>query len=410
LPSHLVAIEDLLAPEHYATEAFHDTFRHLRAMGGVAWTKEADGPGLWSVGSHAGVSQVLRGRSEFTSEKGMMLGLDREKGDPAAGKMLVVTDPPRHTDLRSLMSAGFTPRRVAQLSESVDAAVEERLKGLLDEDVDLVPTFSAWIPCATTCALLGVPEPDWPKMYELTAMAFGAEDPELGSTTNARAVRTRAHASLLSYFAGLVRERRARPLNDLISVLTHGEVGGRRLSDEEILLNCDNVIIGGNETTRQAINWTMVSMATQAGAWPDEISDSFARTAVDEILRCSSPALHMLRVATRDSTIGDVTVREGDTVALWLPSANRDESVFEDADEFRPTRKPNRHLALGIGHHFCMGSALAKVELECVLRAVTRLVGSIDLVGEPTRLQSLSTLGYTRVTAHLQSRRDRISS
>ncbi len=379
-------------------------------MGGVAWTEETEGPGLWSVGSHAGVSQVLRGRSRFTSEKGMMLGLDREKGDPAAGKMLVVTDPPRHTDLRSLISAGFTPRRVAELTDSVAAAVEQRLEGLLDQEVDLVPAFSAWIPCATVCALLGVPESDWQKMYELTAMAFGAEDPELGSATNARAVRTRAHASLLNYFASLVKERRVRPRNDLVSVLTHGEVGGRRLSDEEILLNCDNVIIGGNETTRQAINWTMISRARQPDMWPDEITESFARTAVDEILRCSSPALHMLRVATQDSVIGDVTVREGDTVALWLPSANRDESVFEDADEFRPTREPNRQLALGVGHHFCLGSALAKVELECVIRAVTRVVGSIDLVGEPTRLQSLSTLGYTQVIAHLHSRRDRTSS
>ena len=393
--------ESLADPTFYASEAFYETFDDLRrASGGIAWTDEVDGPGFWSVGSHAGVSEVLRDRKSFTSERGMMLGVDRVQGDPAATKMLVATDPPRHSQLRGVLATAFRPRTVAGLRTSIRFMLAGRRDGLLDPDgCEFVEQVSSWLPCATVCALLGVPESDWRKMYELTSLAFGADDPDVSGAEAGANPKARAHASLLGYFSSLLRAKRAAESgDDLISVMAAARIDGVPLTDEEIILNCDNLVIGGIETTRQALNGVALSMVSHRAAWNRVVdSEDGWRRAVDEVLRWTSPALHTLRVATRPVDVLGQSVQEGDAVVVWLPSANRDPAVFDEPDIFSPGRAPGDHIAFGGGHHFCLGAALARVEIEEVARLFLTTTTTVRSTAAPRRLRSLSVIGHTSV-------------
>ncbi|MGI5041527.1 cytochrome P450, partial [Streptomyces sp. JAC128] len=250
---------------------------------------------------------------------------------------------------------------------------------------DFVTDVAARIPLFVICRMMGVPESDWEHLYDLTSQAFAAGDP---------LTRRFAHLNILGYFETLQAEKAQNPGDDLVSVLATAEVEGERLSADDVILNCDNLLVGGTENTRIAAAGGMLALLEHPGQWQAVRDDhELLPSTVEEVLRWTSTATHIMRTAVRPTEIHGQRIEVGDKVVFWLPSANRDESVFTDPDTFDVHRTPNRHLSLGFGEHFCLGSMLARVELRLLYGELLRQGVHIELDGEPKLLDSIVVNG-----------------
>jgi cytochrome P450 len=404
-PPPRVETIDLADPDLYAKGDPHAVFRFLRANEPIFWNPEQDGPGFWALTKYTDAVRVYKDPASFSSERGIILGAHRWHGDPAGGKMLALTDPPRHTKLRQTMNQAFTPRLVATLAENMHGVVSEALTAAIEAgSCDFVPEVAARLPVASICHLMGVPREDWELMFRLTSTAFGADDPEFQTSPSSAASAARAHQEILLYYAQLADRRRKDPGDDLVSVLAVAEVEGRRLTSEEIVLNCDNLIVGGNETTRHAAAGAVLTFIERPKEWQRLKDDrSLLKPAVEEVLRWTAPGMHVLRTARSDVTIRERTIKAGDSVTIWTHSVNRDDETFERPDEFDVGRTPNRHLTFGIGEHFCLGSALARLELTVLLEELLDRSAELELVGAIERLRSNLICGIKHFPVRIQA-------
>lgn len=387
---------DLGDPDLYLDSGRFARWHGNAAADAVLWSDPGSSPGgFWSVFSMAACRTVLSPKAPFTSEYGMMIGFDRDHPDKAGGGMLVVADGPQHGQLRSVIMP-FLSRTMA---ETLDEVVRQEVRGLVADavaagSVDVAATLAPVIPASVVCRVLGVPEADRDMLIELTSHAFGGADDTFDKMSPEA-----AHSEMILYLADLVAARRRNPGDDLISALA----GDRRLGLREVLLNCDNVLVGGNETTRHAIAGCFHALATAPGtltrlrADPDLVGPT-----VEEVIRWTSPAMHVLRVATADLDLSGQQVACGETVVAWLPAANRDPRHFDAADDFRPDRRANQHLGFGHGPHHCLGAALARLELRALLTALTELVESVAVLGEPVQLRSNLVHGYRHLRVRLE--------
>ncbi|OXM47323.1 cytochrome P450 [Amycolatopsis alba] len=389
---------DLGDPDLYTSLDRHVRWREYAAEDAMVWSEPGSSPtGFWSVFSHRACAAVLGPNAPFTSEYGMMIGFDRDHPDRSGGQMMVVSEQDQHRKLRKLVGPLLSRAAARKLSDRVRAEVRGVLDRVLDGEVcDVAAAIGPRIPAAVVCEILGVPAEDQDMLIDLTNHAFGGEDELFDGMTPRQ-----AHTEILVYFDELISARRASPGDDLVStLLSDGE-----LSIDDVVLNCDNVLIGGNETTRHAITGAVHAFATVPGLL-EEIRDGSADvdTVVDEVLRWTSPAMHVLRVTSDDVTINGRDLPAGTPVVAWLPAANRDPAVFDDPDTFRPGRKPNRHIAFGHGMHHCLGSALARIELAVVLREVAERVSRVELVKEPAWLRAVVVQGYRELPVRFTGR------
>jgi cytochrome P450 len=387
-------------PSRLADPALHEQggataiLARLRREAPVCWVGGDGDEGFWVVSRYREVTEVLRDPRTFSSEQGMALDANPAAVQGARHKMLIVTDPPRHGKIRKLVNAVFTPRTVARIEQNMHRTVRSLLDQALSEgECDLVK-LAARLPVSVICDLLGVPEPDWDFMLDRTQTAFGEA---LDADPLARA---QAHADILGYYALLAKERRQCPADDLVSALVHGQVDGKPLTDEEVFLNCDGLVSGGNETTRHATAGGILALIDHPGEWRRLRDDpGLLGSAVQEILRWTSPAMHAKRTPVRDVRLGGQTVRAGQAVTVWMPSANRDPDVFPDPDVFDLGRAPNKHVTFGVGEHYCLGSALAQTELTVFFSEFIAAVGSAERAGPVSRLRSSLIQGYRSVPA-----------
>ncbi|WP_377273152.1 cytochrome P450 [Peterkaempfera sp. SMS 1(5)a] len=383
-------------PDLYATTARHAMWASLAAADRVAWTGPGSSPsGFWSVFSHEACGKVLAPQAPFTSEYGMMIGFDAEHADRAGGRMLVVTDGDRHSRLRRTIGPFLSRAKAAALHSSIEAETRALLALERDEPVvDVAAEIGPGIPAAAVCEILGVPPEDRDYLIGLTNHAFAGSDASFDEMTPSE-----AHSEILLYFSDLIEERRSAPGEDLISALLQDP----GLSPDEVLMNCDNVLIGGNETTRHAVIGAFHAAADNPDFLPALVADAeLIGTAVEEVIRWTSPAMHVLRVATEDVTIAGQTIEKGAAVAAWLPAAGRDRRVFEDPDRFDFARRPNRHLGFGVGTHHCLGAALARVELAILLRVLAETVTEVAVAEEPQWLRSNLVQGYRQLRVGLK--------
>jgi cytochrome P450 len=319
----------------------HECFGYLRDEVPVFWQRTDGTGGFWAVTRHEHVLRVLKDPETFSSERGNMLRV-RETGDPAAGKMLVVTDPPEHNLLRNAMNAAFTPTRVRAMSDLVRSTADELVERFVRAGGgDFVAAVTTPLPVHVICGLLGVPDADRPHLSRLTDAAFDAvpgdgEDAEAAADTVMH-----ANLGLLTYLEDLVRLRRARPGTDVVSLLCSARLDDARLTDERIVFNCFNLLIGG-QTTRHAASGGVLALIQHPGEAGSLLDDPAATaTAVEELLRWSSPSLHVLRTATRDAVVAGRTIRAGDGVTAWLAAANFDERQHPEPHVFSVRRSPN---------------------------------------------------------------------
>ncbi|WP_206797400.1 cytochrome P450 [Amycolatopsis sp. MtRt-6] len=400
------SVADLGDPHLYQTAARYRMWAELVAGNKAVWSPPGSSPsGFWSVFSHQACSELLAPNSPFTSEYGMMIGFDRDRPDKAGGTMLVASEGARHNQLRRLIApflsrasaqslTEFMRREVAEILAELRAGGDPRSPGATGPDI--ASHVGSRLPAAVVCELLGIPASDRELVVGLTNHAFGGEEPAFADMEPSE-----AHTQILSYFLDVIAERRADPGDDLVAAL----LADGSLADREILINCDNVLIGGNETTRHAVTGCFHALAENPAILPALRADpGLIPAAVEEILRWASPAMHVLRVSTEPTVVAGQEVDEGVAVVAWLPAANRDPGVFPGPDAVRLDRQPNRHLAFGHGLHHCLGAALARAELAVLLEALTETLAGVELLAEPQWMSVNQVQGYRHLPAALRWR------
>jgi cytochrome P450 len=313
--------------------------------------------------------------------------------------MVVTLDPPRHGPMRRVASRRFTPRAL----EAQRLEVERIAAGVLAraatagaaEEGDFVERIAAPLPIAVVASILGVPQGDWGLLFRWTNEVIGKDDPEYRrpGETPGQTMR-RARGELHAYFQRLLAQRRREPQDDLVSDLLHADLEGKPLTEEQVLSYCELMVEAGNETTRNAISGGLLAFCEHRDQWERlRVHPELLPDAVEEILRWVSPINHFTRTATEDCEVRGERISSGEQVALFWASANRDEDVFAEPFAFRVDRRPNPHVAFGVGEHFCMGAHVARVELETVFRHLLARLESFEPAGPVERLSSAVNAG-----------------
>lgn len=365
---------DLSSDDSFAQGFPHAFFTELRAQQPLYWhaptAQTPDGEGFWVVSRYADVAAVARDANLYSSQTGGGLraaGGTGIKDERAAGIALNMTDDPRHRQLRALVNRGFTPKAVAALG----ARLETLFESLLDElttPFELMDTLASELPLQTICIVLGVPEADRAQLLQWVTDSVRGESDSIMARAPLRQIR--------DYARELVAHKRKHPGNDIFSTVVHAQLdaAGSRLSDAEAVAFFTLLFPAGAETTRSALGGAVAAFAE----FPDQYQrlqaqpQALRRSAVEEIVRWTTPSIYKRRTAVRDTQLYGQRIRAGDKVTFWEMSANRDERAFAEPFRFDVTRWPNKHLGFGAGVHFCLGASLARLELGIALMALTR--------------------------------------
>ena len=378
---------DLVDPQLYSAGDPHSVWRRLRRDAPVHWHEPSRGmPGFWVLSRYRDIVSVLGSPETFSSAEGILLRPAGHGRDPGGGRTLALTDPPRHRKLRSIAKPWFTERAVRELKPVIRETARTVLDAAAEKGtVEFVDDIAARIPLYVICRMMGVPDGDRDHVFKITSRAFVSEDPD---------ERRSSHVQLMEYLLALAVEKRRAPADDIISVLATAEVDGRRLTESELLLNCDNLFVGGTENVRIAASAGFLQFLRNPSQWQALRGDPDALpTAVEEVLRFTTTPTHLLRTTRTTVQIGQRAIGKGERVTLWLPSANRDEDVFPSPDTFDIRRTPNRHIALGAGEHFCIGGILARAELQILYAELAARFDGIEQTEEPTFLSSIVVNG-----------------
>ncbi|HEY4025307.1 MAG TPA: cytochrome P450 [Candidatus Dormibacteraeota bacterium] len=380
---------DLVDPDVYAGGVPHETFALLRREAPVYRHPQPGASPFWAITRYRDVVAVSRDSATFSSERrGAMLGEPPEEALAIQRLMMLNMDPPRHTKLRGLINKGFTPRVVALLTEPIRRICAEVIDAAAERgECDFVTEISAELPLQVIAELLGVPQSDRHQIFEWSNTLVGGDDPEFrGKPEDAEA----AAIAMYAYANDMVRQRMASPRDDLVSALMQAEVDGERLTETEFDLFFLLLAVAGNETTRNLISGGMLALIQNPDQWRRLRDDpSLLETGVEEMLRWVTPVMQFQRTAQRDTEIAGVPVAEGDRVALYYVSANRDEAVFEQPDRFDVGRSPNEHVAFsGGGPHFCLGANLARLEIRIMFEELLQRAPVIEPNGPPRKLRS----------------------
>ncbi|MER7705187.1 cytochrome P450 [Kitasatospora sp. NPDC097605] len=386
-------VVDLGDPATFADHDLTGFWRTLRDTAPLHWNPPAEGRrGFWVLSRHEDILTTYRDNVNFTSQRGNVLVTLLEGGDAGAGRMLAVTDGPRHLELRKILQRVLSPRVLDQVARTVRVNTRRWIRAAVESGgCEFAEQIAGRIPMTTISNLLGVPEQDRDYLLSLTKTALSADDDSVDEVDSEM-----ARNEILMYFMDVVEERRESPGDDVISMLIASSIDGVPLSDEDVVLNCYSLIIGGDETSRL----TMIDCVRTLAARPEEWrrlkrGEVAVETAVDEVLRWASPTMHFGRSVERETELHGVRLRPGEVVTLWHASGNRDERVFERPEVFDLGRTPNKHLAFGYGPHFCVGSYLAKVEIAELLTALRDFTTGFEQTGEATAIRSNFLTGFS---------------
>jgi cholest-4-en-3-one 26-monooxygenase len=383
---------DLLDPSGFERGTPHDQFARLRREAPVYFHPESDGPGFWCLTKYADVRYVSKHPELFSSMRQGTMIRDPAPADlPLLQSIMLNMDPPQHRHFRALVNKAFTPRMVNGLRRAVDAMVTRIIDEVIElGECDFVNDIAAPLPMEVICEMVGVPNEDRRRIYELGNQMIGVDDPEL-SDASTLGTRDYQNASLemFMYAAKLADICRKHPADNLGTALLTAEIDGNRLTDLEFNSFFLLLAVAGNETTRTVTTNGMLAMMQNPEQFRAVREDpSLVTCAVEEMIRYAPPVHHFRRTALADTEIRGVAIRENDKLVMWYPSANRDEEVFTDPDVFDVRRSPNEHLGFGIGEHFCLGANLARLELHAIVRELVHRVPDLALAAAPRRLRS----------------------
>jgi cholest-4-en-3-one 26-monooxygenase len=397
---------DLYSPDTYAQSMPYDTFAQLRRESPVYWQNEPDGPGYWALMRYEDIVTVSNDNVLFSSYLG---GTNLEDASPEGlamvRTMMVNMDPPQHTKYRRLVSTGFTPKMIA----SMEPHVREITRAIVDDvaargECDFVTDIAARLPLHVIAEMMGVPQDMHEQVFNWSNRLIGFSDPEY-STSQEDAQQ--AAMEMFMYANTLAVDRKANPRDDLVSVLINAEVEGERLTEADFDGFFLLLAVAGNETTRNLMSGAIVALMEHPEQRQRLIDDpSLMPLAVEEFLRWVSPLIYFRRTASRDTEIGGQKIRAGEKVAMYYPSGNRDEAIFERGDEFDVGRTPNPHMAFGGGgNHFCLGASLARLEIRCMFEELLTRLPDMELAGPVSRLRSNFINGIKHIPVRYTPRR-----
>jgi cholest-4-en-3-one 26-monooxygenase len=371
----------------------HELFRQLRAECPVHWTSRiGDYPneaGYWSVTRADDVRTVSLDWQTYSSERGGVTAVTDVFPLELMRAMFIGMDPPKHDRLKMLFQAGFTPRRIAAHEPAIRAIVLDVLDRLGErETCDLVTDVAQPVVSRVIGSFMGIPPEDDAVWATLMNSALGAGDPDL----NPDGIMSVVEKDIPEIFARcqrMIAERRERPTDDLTSVLVHAEIDGQQLEEHEIVMGFFLLVAAGNDSTKATYCSGMRALMEHPEQRRLLIEDpSLIPAAVEESLRMFPAFAHFRRTATRDTELGGQPIREGEKVVMWYVSSNRDESRFEDPDRFDVRRDPD-HQAFGAGgRHFCLGAALARLELRVLFEETLARYPQMELAGRPIMAES----------------------
>lgn len=398
---------DIISPDGFRDHGYpHAAWARLRREAPIHWnTRHVLNP-FWAVTKHADIIWISKQPELFHNAPRLAVipGLNPSSGGgDGFARHLLSMDPPEHAQYRKLTSHRFTPRGLARMAHDIETITTELLDAMAGDGSEQVGDFvelvSAPLPLNVLAELLGVPRALWPEMFRWTNAIAGATDPEYqGAGEDAGATADRARNQLFETFARLAVDRRAKPADDIVSVIANAKLAGESLPIFEMLSYYFLLVIAGNETTRNAMTGGLLALIEHPGEWRKlRANPSLVDSAVEEIVRWTTPVIQFCRTPHRDVVVRNTKIRAGENLCLLYPSANRDEEVFDDPFAFKVDRTPNRHLAFGIGEHFCLGANLARLELRVVLRHLVERVEHVELAGPVERLRSSFLGGIKRM-------------
>jgi cholest-4-en-3-one 26-monooxygenase len=396
---------DVIGPDTYERNGYpHAAWKRLRNESPIHWFDVPGGVGFWAVTRRADIVWLSKQPERFVN--GPRLAVF-EEGAPVEGertfiRQLLNMDPPDHTEYRRAASGWFTPRAIGRREGEVRQIARELLDDMAGDggvcEGDFVSDLAAPLTLGVLADMLGVPRSDWPRMFEWTNRVAGSADPEFGGEGAGELAFEQARNELFAYFAELAQERRKDPRGDIISVLASAKIAGEPMPDLELLSYFFLLVVAGNETTRNAASGGLLALIESPGELTKlRAHPSLVTSAVEEIVRWTTPVIQFCRTAVEDVELHGQQIRRGDAFCLFYPSANRDESVFEDPDSFRVDRRPNPHVGFGIGEHFCLGANLARLELRVIFEELAKRLEEIELAGPFDRMRSSFLGGVKRM-------------
>ena len=391
---------NLTDPDIFQKAVPHDMFKLLRRQAPVFFHPEPDGPGFWAITRYNDLKWISKNPHLFSSQRQGTLLKDPPPQDlPFVQQIMLNMDPPKHRQYRGLVNKAFTPRMVSNLHVRICEMVKRIINNVIEEgECDFVEDIAAQLPLEVICEMMGVPQEDRRRIYEIGNKMVGFDDPDLHG---GRLPEQDAHTAFgeMFLYASKLREKAIKqPGDDLATALVNAEIDGERLSENDFNFFFLLLLIAGNETTRTVTSNGMLTLIEH----PDQLREvrddlSLLPGAVEEILRFA-PAVHTFRrSAVCDTEVRGQSIRENDKLMMWYPSANRDEEIFEESDTFNVRRNPNDHLAFGVGEHFCLGANLARMELNEVFRGTLQRLHNIELVATPRRLRSTFVNGVKQM-------------
>ena len=407
-------------------------FDLLRREAPIYWYDRPDVEPFWAVARYEDVLTVSKHSDVFVNTQRLRIfpkaqevfsrrrreELEREFGDRARRRYtlsFIDMDDPEHAAYRNLTNRQFTPRamralegRFAELARGYVDAFEARLRE--GGAVDLVHGLSIMLPMTAIFQMVGYPPEDWNQLFAWKEVEFGSDedlvdrmpDPEERHLAR-RAAGSQSNAYVLDFLAK--RQAAGADTNCIADLLLRASLDGHRLEEDELLSYMNLLLAGGLETTRNATTGGVLALLEHPDQLERLVADrELLPPAVEEILRWVSPVIQFARTAVADFDLAGQRIAAGETVAMWYPSANRDEAVFDDPYRFDIGRQPNDHLAFGgYGAHFCLGANLARWQLRAIFAELLRILPDLELAGPPRRQDSLHVGGFIRMPVRLRS-------
>jgi len=390
-------IEDALVldREHWVEGPPLELFKRMRSECPVHWTSGLTElpkvKGFWSVTTADDVHAVSRDWQTYSSELGGVVVVDEVFPIELARAMFIGMDPPKHDRLKALFQAGFTPRRIA----AHEQAIREIVIGVLDrlegrESCDLVTDVAQPAVSRVIGSFMGIPEEDDKIWADLMNTALAANDPDYSpDAEDVEATIQEAIEQIFARCSTMIAARRENPTDDLTSVLVHAEVDGEQIEEHEIVMGFFLLVAAGNDSTRSTYSSAMRALMESPDQRQMLVEDpSLIPGAVEEALRMFPAFAHFRRTATEDTELNGQKIKQGEKVVMWYASSNRDATRYEDPDRFDVHRNPE-HQAFGAGgRHFCLGAALARLELKILLEETLARYPNMEISGKPVFVES----------------------
>lgn len=380
----MTSVVDLLSPASFAAGHPFDQYTWLRDNDPVHWHDEPDGVGFWVVTRYEDVKSVSRDTAVFSSSPTIMIP-DSEGIEVGDYTMMLTMDPPRHTRYRKLVSPRFVRPAALRMRAGIERLAAEIVDGVADRDeFDLVEDVAGLLPSYVIAELIGIPRQDGVELYRLTEAIHAAPESQPEGAALAAVIE------MFTYAQQVWADKSSNPGDDLASALVTAEVDGHRLDQLDFQLFFLLLVDAGGDTTRNLVASGMDALL----AHPDQraiLTDDLNRlpTAIEEMLRWTSPVIYMRRTATANTEVRGQQIKEGEKVVVYYGAANRDPRIFDDPDRFDVTRTPNEHLAFGGGGpHHCLGAHVARVEIEAMFAQLLTRLPDLEKAGDTEWLPS----------------------